>query len=275
MKTPKQVVYIAGVARSGTSWVAQVVNSSPSVCFRFQPLFAYEFKRRVDEDSDRASYEALFRDMLNTSSPFLTQADKQNSGEYPKFEKNADLDILVFKENRYQSVLEPMMRRVPYLQAVGIVRHPCAVLNSWRHNAKEFPPGSEIRKEWRFGSCKNKGNEDYFGYYKWKEVANLYLDLRAKYHERFMLLRYEDAVHRPQETFPALFEFLGIPFDEPSRRFLEDSTTDRPGSYYSVYKDRRVADAWREELDPHIIDEIHADLAGTRLELFLRDSGSA
>jgi hypothetical protein len=269
VKIPKRVVYIAGVARSGTSWIGQAINSSPGVCFRFQPLFAYEFKGRVDEDSDQVSYEQLFRDIFNTSSPFLIQADKQASGEYPKFEKTADPDILVFKENRYQSVLEPMLRRVQSLQAVGVVRHPCAVLNSWRHNSKEFPPGSEISKEWRFGNCKNKGNEDYFGYYKWKEVANLYLDLRDKCPTRFALLRYEDAVRTPQRTIAALFEFLKIPFEEATRKFLLDSTVAHHGSYYSVYKHKSVADKWREELDPHIIDEIHADLAGTRLEQFL------
>jgi sulfotransferase family protein len=274
VKAPERVVYIAGVARSGTSWIGQIINSSPRVCFRFQPLFAYEFKGRVDEDSDQATYERLFRDIFNTSSPFLIQGDKQASGEYPKFEKNADPDILVFKENRYQSVLEPMIRRVLFLQAVGIVRHPCAVLNSWRHNSKEFPPGSEILKEWRFGNCKNKGNEDYFGYYKWKEIANLYLDLRDKYPDRFALLRYEDAVHTPQQTIPALFEFLKIPFEEASQRFLLDSTAAHDGSYYSVYKDKSVADKWRKELDAHIIDEIHADLAGTRLEQFLGDDRS-
>jgi len=274
VKAPNRVVYIAGVARSGTSWIGQIINSSPRVRFRFQPLFAYEFKGRVDEDSDRATYEQLFRDIFNTSSAFLTQEDKQASGEYPKFKKNVDPEILVFKENRYQSVLEPMMRRVEFLQAVGIVRHPCAVLNSWRHNSKEFPLGSEILKEWRFGNCKNKGNEDYFGYYKWKEIANLYLDLRDKYPDRFALLRYERAVHTPQKTIPALFEFLKIPFEEATQNFLLESAVPRDESYYSVYKDKSVAEKWRKELDAHIIDEIYSDLAGTRLEQFLANDRS-
>ncbi len=255
-----------GAARAGSGRYSTVPHGYASGSSR---SFAYEFKGRVDEDSDQASYEQLFRDIFNTSSPFLIQADKQATGEYPKFEKDSDPDTLVFKENRYQSVLEPMMRRVRSLQAVGIVRHPCAVLNSWRHNSKEFPPGSEILKEWRFANCKNKGNEDYFGYYKWKETANLYLDLRDKYPDRFALLCYEDAVHTPQQTIQALFEFLEIPFEEPTRRFLLDSVVADGGSYYSVYKDKSVADKWRKELEPHIIDEIHADLAGTRLERFL------
>jgi Sulfotransferase domain len=269
VKIPGRVIYIAGVARSGTSWIGQILNSSRRVCFRFQPLFAYEFKQRVDEDSDRTSYEQLFRDMFNATSPFLTQADKQVSGEYPKFQKDSGPDILVFKENRYQSVLEPMLRRVELLQAIGIVRHPCAVLNSWRQNAKEFPPDADILKEWRFGNCKNKGNEDYFGYYKWKEIANLYLDLRDKYPERFALLRYEDAVDAPQRVISDLFRFLNIPFEKQTQDFLQESTASHNDSYYSVYKDKSVSGKWRQELDSHIIDEIYADLTGTRLQPFL------
>ena len=63
----------------------------------------------------------------------------------------------------------------------------------------------------------NKGNEDFFGYYKWKEIVNLYLDLRDKYPDRFALLRYEDAVSTPQQTIPSLFEFPKIPVRKRSR----------------------------------------------------------
>lgn len=265
----EKIIYVAGVARSGTSWIAQVLNSSPDVCFRFQPLFSYEFKGRVTEDSGSADYNQLFQDIYNTESSFLTQQDKRNIGDYPQFKKNPNPHTLIFKENRYQSLLEPMLRRVKNLMAVGIVRHPCAVLNSWRKNEREFPPGSEILKEWRFGNCKNKGNEDYFGYYKWKEVAQMYLDLLDKHPERFSLLRYEDAVNDTQETFSKLFNFLGIKYDKATERFLHESTSIQNDSYYAVFKKKNDIDNWRTELDPFIIEEIFADLSGSRLEFFL------
>ena len=133
----------------------------------------------------------------------------------------------------------------------------------------EFPTGSTILQEWRFGNCKNKGNEDYFGYYKWKEVANLYIDLQEKYPKRFMLLKYEDAVMRSQETFSKIFNFLNLPFGQITRNFIDESTATHEDSYYAVYKDKRVAHKWRTELDEYIIGEIHADLLNTRLEDFL------
>ncbi len=273
MMEPRSVTYLAGVARSGTSWIGQVFNSSPDVCFRFQPLFAYELKNHVNEDSPGSAYEQLFRDMMAADTPFLTQADKLASGEYPRFAKAATPRDLVFKENRYQSMLEPMLRRVPSLKAIGIIRHPCAVLNSWRKNPKEFPPGSELLAEWRFANCKNKGDEDYFGYYKWKEVANLYLDLEQQYPDRFRLLRYEDAVAAPEAAFVDLFRFAGIAYVEQTRDFLERSRRAHSESYYAVFKDVSVVNKWRGELDQYIISEIAADLRGTRLERFASTPG--
>ena len=263
------IIYVSGVARSGTSWLSQIFNSAPDVLFRFQPFFSYEFKNRVNEDSSCEEYESLFNDMIKCNTSFLTQRKKQMSGEYPCFEKSSEIHHLVFKENRYQSFLEPMLRKVPTLKAVGLIRHPCAVLNSWKNNEKEFPAGADLMKEWRFGNCKNVGNEDYFGFYKWKEVANLYLDLLQKFPDRFFLLRYENIVHSPVDIVMQVFDFLKIDFTESTLNFLKKSTNMHQESYYSVYKKPTVANKWKKDFPEYITSEIEADLIGTRLEKFL------
>jgi hypothetical protein len=264
------VTLLMGVARSGTSWIGQVFNSAPDVSFRFQPLFSYEFKNRVDEDSESGEYLQLFRDLLAAETPFLTQRDKQEAGAYPFFQKGGEAPHLVLKENRYHSLIEPMLRRTTHPKVIGIVRNPCAVLNSWRKNAREFPPGSDLAREWRFGMCKNRGTEDYFGYYKWKEVANLYVDLEQQYPGRFRIVRYEETVADPVRVFAELFAFAGIDYGEQTKQFVEQSTSRHDDGYYSVYKASTVAEAWSSELDPYIIEQIAADLRATRLEVFLR-----
>ncbi|MBT8043203.1 MAG: sulfotransferase [Kiritimatiellales bacterium] len=260
-------VYIAGVARSGTSWIGQIFNSCPSVRFRFQPLFAYEFKNQVNEDSSPADFQNLLDGIYESTGDFLLQKDKVEAGVYPQFTKENET-TLVFKENRYQSFIEPMMRKLPEVALLGVLRHPCAVLNSWKNNAKEFPAECDIRKEWRFGNCKNTGNEDYFGYYKWKEVAHLYLDLKDKYPDRTYVLRYEDLVQDPLGVAGDLFNFFNIPLTDQTREFLEASTSASQASYYSVYKTSDVTEKWKTDLDPSIAEEILADLSGTRLERF-------
>jgi hypothetical protein len=265
-------IYIAGVARSGTSWVGQVLNSSPDTVYRFQPFFAYEFKGRLHEDSTSEDFRQVFAEMREANTPFLTQADKIAAGDYPQFNKHKDPGVLVFKENRYQSLVPQAVRKVPELGMLAVVRNPCAVLNSWRKNAKEFPPGSDFLEEWRHGMCKNQGPEDCFGYYRWKQAAHQYLDLEVQFPNRVKVLCYEEAVRKPLEIFQQLFAFFGLPFDSQTRRFLEDSTSSRQhsDSYYAVYKDASVIGQWRKELEQKVADEIHADLAGTRLARFLQ-----
>jgi len=269
MKSIDQVLYLAGVARSGSSWVGQIIASHPAVCFRFQPLFSYEFKGRVDEDSLGDDYRQLFRDMGMSQGEFLRQGDKRASGEYPSSIESGDESILAFKENRYQSIIAPMLRKVPELKVIGLVRHPCAVLNSWRKNSKEFPIGADFSQEWRHGMCKNSGPEDYFGYYRWKEVSHLYLDLADQFPDRVLVQRYEDLVSNPNMAAEAMLHFCGLDYTQEVSSFVEESTSFHHESYYAVYKNASVAIKWREEMPEDIVKEIYADLRDTRLEQFI------
>ncbi len=269
--TFRKAVWIAGVARSGTSWIGQIFNSHPLVRFRFQPLFSYEFKSRVNEDSTDTDYQSFLTELWQTETDFLTQRDKVETGDYPCFAKSQPEEVLVFKENRFQSVIEPMLRRVPNLHVVAIVRHPCAVMYSCSQNAKEFPAGSDLLKEWRFGGCKNSGPEDYFGYYKWKEVANLYLDLIEQYPNRVTLIHYDQMITDSQQFAQNMLSSAGIEMHQQVREFIEDSGRQNRTSFYSVFKDGSQTHKWKHCLDSYIAKEIAADLRGSRLECFLQE----
>lgn len=265
-----KIIYIAGVARSGTSWLGQILDSSPIVKYRFQPLFSYEFKNWVNEDSTKKDFNDFFNKLYATETEFLTQKNKRASGEYPLFKKKTEPNYLVFKENRYQSIIEPMLRKINNLYLVGIIRNPCAVLNSWMKNEKEFPKGSDPLKEWRFGNCKNNGIEDYFGYYKWKEVANLYLDLKDKYPDRVYVISYENIVENPLAKTEEIFKFIGLHLDKQTVDFIKDSTNNYNAGYYSVYKHSSVKDKWKKELNDYIRSEVESDIKNTRLEQFYK-----
>jgi hypothetical protein len=265
----KTITYLAGVARSGTSWLGQIFNSSPKVRFSFQPFFSYEFKNMVNEDSTDEEFKQLFKEIYNANSSFLSQKDKQKSGDYPIFQKTNNSNHLVLKENRYQYMIEPLMRKCTNVQLVAMIRNPNAVLNSWIKNPKEFPAGSIPLKEWRFGACKNKGPEDFFGYYKWKETSNIYLDLQSKWPGRVYVLRYEDLVASTVKTVTNLFDFCKIPFNDQTYDFINKSTNTHIDSPYSVYKNKGVVNQWKQELDSYITNEIKNDLKGTRLEIYL------
>ncbi|MDB2423483.1 sulfotransferase [Paracoccaceae bacterium] len=272
MKSIENIIYLAGVARSGSSWVGQILAAHPQICFRFQPLFAYELKGQIDEDSSAEEFSQFFRKLSMPVEGFMRQDDKITSGEYPENIESGNETILAFKENRYQSVIGPMLRKIPSLRVIGLIRHPCAVLNSWRKNEKEFPPKSDFQKEWRHGMCKNSGPEDYFGYYKWKEVSNLYLDLSDQFPDRVCILHYDRMVEDPAACSEAVLNFCGLEYAPEVAAFVEKSSSYSHNSYYAVFKLPSVAIKWQKEMPTNIIEEVYADLVGTRLEQFLYEA---
>ncbi|MCK5013927.1 MAG: hypothetical protein KAS66_08905 [Candidatus Omnitrophica bacterium] len=97
----KPVIAIAGVPRSGTSWLGQIIDSSPDVVYRFQPIFSYAFKDAVNIDSNREDCERFFRGIYESTDDFLLQTDKRKAGLYPTFEKKSNPEYLAFKTCRY------------------------------------------------------------------------------------------------------------------------------------------------------------------------------
>ena len=60
MENPKEIIAIAGAPRSGTSWLAQIIDSSPNVRHRFQPIFSYAFKNAVNQHSTKEDFSEDF-----------------------------------------------------------------------------------------------------------------------------------------------------------------------------------------------------------------------
>lgn len=266
----QHVVVVAGVARSGTSWLGEIINSSPDTAYRFQPLFSYAFKGALSEDSSREDMNRFFTGIYSSNDPFLLQQDKRDSGAYPTFHKNPVASHLAFKTCRYQYTVPRILRIWPEAKVIGLVRHPCAALNSWVHNPKEFPPGSNILAEWRFGACKNEGlPEHFFGYYKWREVANLYLDLAQQFPDRFLLVRYRDLVEDTEEQVESVFRHIGLPVSGQTQSFITERRDGHGDNPYSVFRSDTDLNKWRRSLPEIITQSVYEDLRGTRLEFFL------
>ena len=265
-----RVVVVAGVARSGTSWLGQILDSSPKVVYKFQPLFSYEFKGYLTHNSVKEEYENFFESLYKSNDDFLTQKDKRLSGQYPIFKKN-NPDVLVFKENRYQYLFPKMISIIADLKFIGIIRHPCAVMNSWLKSPKEFPQDADIDLEWRFGACKNLGREEeFFGFYKWREIANLYLDLKDKFPDQVLILSYNDLVTNTGRETDKLFSFTGLEVTEQTLDFLKSCNSNHIETPYSVYRNKAVKDKWLQELPQKIANEIFNEVQGTRLEYYLK-----
>jgi hypothetical protein len=265
------IVSIHGVPRSGTSWLGQIFNSHPAVAYRYQPLFAYRFKDRIGRDSTRGAIHRFLKALFEEEQdPFLHNLKEQADGRYPRFQKSPSAELFVMKMVRYHHLLEKLFANIAQLKIIGIVRHPCAVINSWISAPREFDPSWDPLKEWRYAALKNKGRiEEFFGFVKWQEVADLFIRMQHLYPDRFHLLRYEDLVDDPWAVTTRLFTFAGLELTPQTLDFLNRCHQEHNPDPYSVFRAKTVKTKWRHELDATIIDTIHNELNNTPLAIFL------
>lgn len=267
-----RLVSLHGAPRSGTSWLGKIFDSHPDVAYRFQPLFSYRFKGVLDSDSPPEVVEDFLQRLYAvTDDEFILQQRQASRGAHPPaFEKVYSPGVLVMKEVRYHYVIPLLLRSVPDVKIVGIMRHPCGAINSWLKTPREFKPEWDAMAEWRDAPSKNQGRrEEYYGFTKWKELARLFLALEQDYPDSFYLVRYEALVANPEAETRRLFAFCGLDMPIQVQNFLTSSQQREVEDPDSVFRITDVAERWKKELASPIRDAILAELKDTDLEVFL------
>lgn len=269
MTGPLPIVAIHGAPRSGTTWLGQLFNSSPCVAYRYQPLFSYAFRGRIDAATGVRDLQRFFADLAASDDPFVLQAGSQALARNPPVFEKSTPTHLVYKEVRFHDLLPHLLATVPQLKAIGLVRDPRSVIASWSRAPREFDPAWSLTEEWRHARMKNAGlPENWFGFERWTELAGMFTRLEAACPDRFRLLRYEDLARAPAEQLRALFDFSGLTWSQQTQRFVEASTTTHDDDPYGVYKAGGTRDP-STTLDEGIRDRIESELSGTPLARFL------
>ncbi|MBF0169634.1 MAG: sulfotransferase [Nitrospinae bacterium] len=269
------LVWISGMPRSGTNWLAQIFASHPDVRLKTCPLFSYEFKNAMGEESSPEEWGDFFRQVYLTQSEYLDQDYLRRENAVPAFpEREVAPRTLAIKSTRFHHLTPSIIEKVPMIVFVGIVRHPCGAVHSWLTNPLEFPAGCDPLREWRSGACRTTGPEEYWGFDAWKRVASMFLALEMRYPDQFHLVRYETlTAHATAET-RRLFSSLGLSWASQTERFLADSQSRHTEHKRGVFKRPDVADRWRSELSPKVAREMIDELVGTPLERFIQPVGA-
>jgi len=269
---PFRFISIHGSPRSGTSWLGQIFNSHPEVAYRYQPLFSYRFKGAIKQESSQEEIERFLHELYTVDSDeFILQTRQMDRGVHPvDLAKLPRATFLVMKEVRYHYVIETLLRQLPGMKVVGIVRHPCGVINSWLKTPREFKLEWDMLTEWRQAPSKNQGRpEEFYGFEKWRELATLFLDLSRRYPESFHLVRYEDLVHSPLETTKRMFAFCGMELPPQTTAFLVTSQAREVEDPDTVFRSPDVSERWETQLCSEIREAILREVEGTELKVFL------
>lgn len=266
----EKVLWLTGMPRSGTNWLSQIIFSHPDVRLKFCPLFSYEFKNALDENSEADEWWDLFKKVYKTKSEFLDQEYLRREGYIPKYSRrNQNPSVLAIKSTRFHNLTQDLLEKCPEIMWVAIVRNPNACIHSWLSNRLEFPVDANPLTEWRSGACRKNGPGEFWGFEDWKSVTSMFLELESKYPIRFRILRYETLVQSAQKQTQLLFDWLGFDFPQQTADFLNASQNIQNDHTRSVFKLPTTADRWQFELDTRISNQIMAELKDTPLEVFL------
>lgn len=266
----KNVVWINGMPRSGTSWLSQIFDSHINVSFKLSPLFSYAYKDYIDEYSPKSKWEDLFEKVFFSKDEFINQTYRRASGEYPIFEKQ-ELTHLVIKDTRYHNLTHRLLELFNDIKLIHIVRHPAGAINSWLRAPKEFPQELNPLDEWRTGNCRKKSKEEFWGFNDWLSLTKMYLELERKYPKNVKVVFYENILNNSKIQVADMFAFCNLKMLPQTVDFLFRSNSVHSNSEYAVFKSKSVATKWRTQLDPKIKEEIKKELIINELDYLFNE----
>lgn len=268
-------IAIFGAPRSGTTWLSQILNSHPDVALRFQPLFSYGHKGSLTARSSAEEIRAFFEEILWTQDAFALMATERQKN-YPAFQKAVTPTHIVFKETRYLHIIENILAQCSEVKIIGIVRNPLAVLASWVLAPKEFNPDWDINSEWRSAPSKNQNRpEEFYGFDKWKEIAEAFLRFKSQFPQQFLLVCYDELNRAPLDITKKIFDFCGLNVCEQVQEFLVASKSRHDPDPYSVFRSKASDDRWQDVLPDEIAKKIMLELKKNPLDIFLQDDTNA
>lgn len=224
-------IAIFGAPRSGTTWLGQIFNSSVNTLYRYQPLFSYEFKNRLDENSSKHDINKFHSDLINSKSNFvLTNLE---------FKKDI-ITHLIWKEVRFHQIVKNLLKH-SIIKVVYLKRNPIEVLNSWYQAPREFNPNWNIQDEWRYAPLKNNNKpEEFNGFEKWLEVNKIHHNNKLEFKERVYIVDYSDLTSNTIDCVKDIFEFCGLTYTKQTEDFIKASINRHDNDSYSVYKSRKL-----------------------------------
>jgi hypothetical protein len=246
-------VFLAGSGRSGTTWVAGIINHRNDYRLVFEPFhptrvgICKNFRRKqyLRPDDRREEYLLPARRVLTGRLRNLW-TDRFNSKLVARRR--------LIKEIRANLLLGWLGENFPGMPIVLLMRHPCAVAASWlalgwRDNLSETMEQEELVEDFLLPvEAEIRGARDAFERHLFSWCIENYVPLRQFGPGEIHLSFYENFLVHPEDELRRLFAFLGEAFDGRVWRAM-----------------RRPSPLSRREMSPSV-DPWHRSVSGARLE---------
>jgi Sulfotransferase family len=240
-------VFLAGSGRSGTTWVAEVINHRNGYRLVFEPFHpgrvdvcrGFRRKQYLRPDDRREEYLGPARRILTggLSSPWTG-----------RFNRKLVARRRLIKEIRANLLLGWMGENFPGMPIVLLLRHPCAVVASrlalgWRDNLWETMEQKELVEDFLLSvEAEVREARGAFERHVFSWCIENYVPLRQFGAGEIHLSFYENFLVHPEDEVRRLFAFLGEDLDRRVWRALS-----RP-SPLSLRGMSPSVDAWRSSV---------------------------
>jgi hypothetical protein len=255
-------ILVVGSARSGTTWLANIIASQGKSRIMFEPFnpnlvpeyskFNYFQYMRSDEyDQDLYDYcRKVFTGKIRNA-----WIDREIQHLHPQNR--------VIKCIRSSLMLRWLDIQFPDVPKLFIIRHPCAVVLSrmklgWAtdddigHFLSQPKLISDFLEDKIEVIAKADSDEEKHAVI-WC-VTNL-VPIRQFHSNKLNLVRYEKLVINPDEVIPMIFHILGLPFNDQIFSYMKrPSSTSKNTSAILIGKN--ITEQWKDELSSQQIDKI-------------------
>lgn len=289
-------ILITGMTRSGTTWVASMLNASGRVVYVNEPLnpqhppgrspgllradVAHRFQY-ICNDND-GEYRPAFESMLRFRYHLVSELRHNHRPvDVARAIRHQAMFVRGRLMHRRLMIADPFavfsaewFRRTLGFQVVVLVRHPFSIVGSrkrlgWRFDIGELRDQplllrdalTPISRRWPEALEPADDLIDE-GSTLWRLIYESALDQRARTPE-LIFVRHEDLAAEPVPAFAALYDRLGLPFTDGARRAVDEATKPgnptrlAPGDAHGVRLDSRASLAsWRERLSPDEVRRI-------------------
>lgn len=220
---PSNNIIITGSPRSGTTWLAEIIEKNNDGIMLFEPLslsgvpafkkLGFDWRQHIPEDIEWNEAIDIFRKIYNGKylTPWMLSHSDKN--------KLTSADFFILKFVRANLLLPWLIKHLtPQKKPIYIVRNPLSVLASqleldWKHAPKNFkiPKGNFLEKFYEpyINIIQNVNTTEGHLISRWC-IENQYLLNHQKNNIDWIFTTYENLVKKSEEEFNSIFKRLEL-----------------------------------------------------------------